>query len=140
MKPVQILVATFRDQQAAIKSVRHRVFVKEQGIDPRLEWDDQDHHAVFALAMDETNCIGTGRLLPNGKIGRMAVLPEWRRSGIGSMLLNTLLAQAETMGLKTVTLSAQIQVCEFYKRHAFIAVGSPFIEAGIPHQEMLRNL
>ena len=84
--------------------------------------------------------IGTGRLLPEGKIGRMAVVKEWRRRGIGADLLEALVAEARRRGLAEVKLSAQLQAAEFYRAHGFVAEGKVYEEAGILHQAMRRSL
>lgn len=140
MRQVEIVTSTFAAQHEAIKSVRHEVFIVEQGIDPKLEWDSNDHNAVFALAFDNARCVGTARLLSSGKIGRMAVLPKWRHQGVGSMLLETLIEHAKYMGLERVTLASQVPVCQFYIKHGFIPLGESHSEAGIQHQNMYRNL
>jgi predicted GNAT family N-acyltransferase len=127
--------------KSGIQQVRQRVFVEEQGIDPRLEWDEHDASAVFAVALDQDyRVIGTGRLLPQGKIGRMAVLPEYRLQGVGSALLEQLLQLARQCGHSRVMLAAQQSVIGFYKKHGFESVGPPHSEAGIPHQNMQHTL
>ena len=65
----------FSRHQEAILSIRFDVFVKEQGVDPSLEIDGQDPDCLHAIAYTDGKAAGTGRLLPDGHIGRMAVLP-----------------------------------------------------------------
>jgi exonuclease SbcD len=128
-----------------IFAVRRRVFVEEQGIDPALEFDGQDGSAVHAVALAGERVIGTGRLLigPDGRqarIGRMAVLPEYRRHGIGGSILETLEEEARRQGVQRAYLHAQAYVSQFYAAHGYRQQGEPFQEAGIEHVEMWKDL
>ena len=84
--------------------------------------------------------IGCGRLLPNGYIGRVAVLSDWRGQGVGAAILTRLIALAQERGHKRVLLNAQTRAIPFYARLGFAPTGDEFIEAGIPHQTMMRAL
>ena len=121
-------------------SVRTAVFVDEQGIAPELEWDAADAACVHCVAYLDGQPVATGRLLPDAHIGRMAVLPPWRASGVGSRVLRVLIGKAAARGDREVRLSAQAQVTGFYARHGFVAEGDLYEEAGIPHQAMRRVL
>lgn len=125
----------------AMGSVRERVFVIEQHVPPELETDDEDSRSthVLARARDGTP-IGTGRLTPGGRLGRMAVLHDWRGRGVGSMLLQTLCDQARNRRITAVSLHAQRDAVKFYLRHGFEPEGSEFEEAGIRHILMRRPL
>ncbi len=92
----------------------------------------------MAFAADGTP-IGTGRLLQDAQIGRMAVLKEWRGKGVGSALLDMLLVVANKMGYDEVRLHAQTRVLNFYLRKGFAVEGKEFMEAGIPHIAMTRT-
>ena len=121
--------------------IRFRVFVEEQGVPREIELDEMDAHCVHALAYDDRGAvIGTGRLLPDGHIGRMAVLEEWRRHGVGAAVLNKLIEKAKERGQRELLLSAQVHALEFYKRQGFQPVGEIYEEAGIPHRAMRRTL
>ena len=126
--------------QAQLRAIRAKVFIEEQGVPQELEWDGLDEHAyhVMALAADGTP-IGTGRLLQDGHIGRVAVLQEWRGKGVGRALLDLLLVVANKMGYEEVKLNAQVRVVDFYLRRGFVAQGKEFMEAGIPHVAMTRT-
>ena len=88
----QIVTTTYAQHKSGIQQVRRKVFIEEQGIDPMLEWDEHDAMATFAIAVNaQDQVIGTARLLNHGKIGRMAVLPEYRHQGVGTALLLHLL-------------------------------------------------
>ena len=127
--------------EARLRAVRLAVFVVEQNIPEELEWDAMDAVSVHALAEDPAGTpIGCGRLLPDGHIGRMAVLSDWRGRGVGAALLERLISVARARGDARVLLHAQVQAMPFYARFGFAPVGEPFDEAGIPHQAMEASL
>jgi len=90
---------------------------------------------VLARAADGTP-VGTGRLLPDGHIGRMAVLKPWRGKGVGTAMLHELLAAARDRGHATAELSAQTHAIGFYRRFGFEVTGEEYLEAGILHRAM----
>ncbi|WUR15961.1 GNAT family N-acetyltransferase [[Empedobacter] haloabium] len=118
-------------------AIRTEVFVREQNVPAELEMDDKDAVCLHAVAYDAAGVpVGTGRLLPDGHIGRMAVLPSARGTGVGGALLQGLMAQARTRGHRGVALSAQTHAAPFYSAHGFQQAGEEFFEAGIAHVEM----
>ena len=121
--------------------IRHEVFVVEQGVPLDEEVDDMDPLSLHVVAYDRNGRpVGTGRLLPNGHIGRLAVLLAARGSGLGSTLLTRLVDEAEKGGHLEVVLAAQLHARAFYARHGFIAEGEVFLDAGIDHILMRRVL
>ena len=123
------------------RPVREQVFVTEQKVPLELEWDEWDERSDHAVARDTSGqAIGTARLLPDGRIGRMAVLREWRRRGVGAALMEALLQKAREQSLPRVTLHAQTHAAGFYRRFGFSERGGEFWEAGIPHVEMTLEL
>ena len=127
--------------QPVAAPLRFAIFVGEQNVPPGIELDEMDEKSLHALAYDDAGkAIGTGRLLPDGRIGRMAVVKEWRRRGVGADLLDALVAEARRRGLREVKLSAQLQAAEFYRARGFVAEGKVYEEAGILHQAMRRSL
>jgi predicted GNAT family N-acyltransferase len=122
---------------ADARLIRFEVFVEEQKVPAELEMDHMDAVCLHAVAYDAAGTpIGTGRLLPDGHIGRMAVRQRARGSGIGGALLQALMAQARARGDKQVALSAQTHAAPFYQRHGFVIDGDEFFEAGISHINM----
>jgi predicted GNAT family N-acyltransferase len=122
-------------------AVRRKVFIDEQGVPESLEWDADDAGALHLLAtLADGTAIGCARLLPDGHIGRMAVLPDWRGQGVGRALLAAALHQAQTQGHACVQLSAQTHAAGFYAAAGFTALGDPYVEAGIPHIAMQKCL
>ena len=126
--------------RAEASRIRTTVFVEEQRVPPEIEMDEHDVACLHALAYAQGRAVGTGRLLPDGHIGRMAVLKECRALGVGGAILERLVAEARRRGMRQVVLSAQTHALGFYRRHGFHEVGAVFEEAGIPHQEMRRVL
>lgn len=138
---IRIRIGTWDRLKGDAAPIRHEVFVVEQGVPQELEIDDMDEVSIHALAYDAAGFpIGTGRLLTDGHIGRMAVLLSSRGQGVGSQILSTLIAEARGMGFQKVSLHAQLHAMPFYERHGFVAEGEPFDDAGIQHKVMMLDL
>ena len=121
--------------------LRIAVFVDEQGVPADIEHDDWDARSLHAIASDAAgHVVGTGRLLPDGHIGRMAVARDARGHGIGSALLRALMAEAARRGHQRLLLHAQRDAVRFYAVHGFQISGAEFLEAGIVHLPMTREL
>ena len=109
---------------ADLRAVREPVFVVEQQVPIEEEWDDLDPQCRHVIARDAANRpIGTGRLTPERKIGRMAVLAEWRGKGVGDALMEALMDEARALGWPEVSLNAQTHAIPFYARHGFEVFG-----------------
>ncbi len=126
--------------KAEAQRIRFTVFVDEQRVPPELEMDEYDAQCIHALAFSEGKAIGTGRLLPDGHIGRMAVLKDWRGHGAGRALLRALIAAARRRGDRDVVLNSQVHALGFYGAEGFKAEGPVYEEAGIPHRVMRLKL
>lgn len=121
-------------------ALRHEVFVVGQDVPEELERDELDARCTHAVAVVEERIVGTGRLLPGGTIGRMAVAAEARRQGVGAAVLAFLEAQARAQRLPLVELHAQVHAAGFYERAGYIPFGEVYLEAGIEHQSMRKPL
>lgn len=131
----------WRAAHRELRAIRSAVFVIEQHVPEQLEWDGIDDSCGHVLARTPDGAaIGTGRLLPDGHIGRMAVLAPWRGRGVGGALLQALITLAQERGFHKLELYAQTHALGFYERYGFRAEGAEFIEAGIPHFRMVRIL
>jgi len=127
--------------QARLREIREKVFTDEQNVPRDLDLDGLDDEAIHFIALNEAGrALGTARLLHTGQIGRMAVLADQRGRGIGRQLLEAAIAEASRLGLSRVFLHAQRHAEEFYRKSGFLPVGVQFLEAGIPHIEMLLEL
>ena len=137
----RIELMDWEQAQPVAGPIRFAIFVGEQNVPPGIELDDLDASCVHAVAYDvDGKAIGTGRLLPDGHIGRMAVVAEWRRRGVGAELLSALIEEARKRGHAKVLLAAQLQAAEFYRNQGFVAEGKVYEEAGILHQHMSKEL
>jgi len=65
---------------------------------------------------------------------------EWRGKGVGALLLQVVVDQARRRGHAAARLNAQTHAAGFYRRFGFEVSGPEFMEAGIPHVPMQRDL
>ena len=134
---LRIELGDWSSVRAQAEPVRFAVFVEEQQVPVEIELDEFDLLSVHALAFDaQGRVLGTGRLLPDGHIGRMAVLRQARGAGVGSALLRALMDAACARGNREVLLSAQAHAIAFYERFGFVVEGEEYDDAGIPHRMM----
>src|SRR5262245_55678451 len=141
MAPAAAAIVPVRSaaQIALAYAIRRRVFIDEQHIDEAIERDVDDLSAIHVLAMLDAQAVGCGRMgesAAGAKIGRMAVLPEFRGRGIGRLVLDYLVGAARRRGARLAYLHAQVPVEGFYQKYGFTPVGDVFEEAGIPHRRM----
>ncbi|MFN3629816.1 MAG: GNAT family N-acetyltransferase, partial [Casimicrobiaceae bacterium] len=114
--------------------------LREQGVPAELEVDDNDPVSIHAIAWAGGQAAGCGRLLPDGHIGRMAVLKPWRGRGVGAAILRHLIERARQRGDREVVLSAQTHAIGFYERFGFMAEGPEYLDCNIPHRDMRLSL
>jgi predicted GNAT family N-acyltransferase len=138
---VRIELLDWESARPRAAPIRHAVFVEEQHVPAESEIDAWDPRCVHALACDAAGtAVGTGRLLPDGHIGRMAVLREARHLGVGSALLIALMDEARRRGHANAVLSAQTHAIAFYRRHGYTVVSGEYLDCGIPHVDMTCDL
>lgn len=136
---MNVRLATAEDMPAAFR-LRHEVFVIGQDVPADLERDDRDADSAHAVAVVDDVLVGTGRLLPDGTIGRMAVAESARGQGIGVAVLTCLEQAARDRGLPAVELHAQLHAVGFYSRAGYQPCSEVYLEAGIEHQSMRKEL
>jgi len=119
-----------------IQQIRHSVFSMEQKIDAALDLDGQDPGAVHVLAKVGGVFAGTGRMLEDGHIGRLAVLKLFRGKDVGKKLVEKLVEIAGERGMERVFLGAQEHAVGFYRKLGFVEYGAAYVEAGILHVHM----
>jgi predicted GNAT family N-acyltransferase len=140
--PFTVSLVCWHDGEPLLRAVREAVFIREQNVPSKLEWDGLDEVARHALALNlKGDTIGCGRLVPPrgrspARIGRLAVLPEWRRMQVGTAVLESLLEYARNANYPQVVVSAQVQALPFYHHFGFEEEGKEFLDAGIPHIKM----
>jgi len=123
-----------------ICAIRYEVFVDEQNVPEELEIDGFDGEAKHVLTFVDGLPIGTGRILSDGHIGRVAVLKNFRGLGIGKSIMKELIKCAQDLSLEKVWLSSQWHAHSFYLDLGFVCVGEIYKEAGIDHIKMFRTL
>ena len=133
---INIRIADWQADKEKLSTIRRRVFIDEQNVPEELEWDEDDATATHFLVTHDAIVIATARLKPDGQIGRMAVLAEYRNHGIGSQLLRFVLQTAANQNHKSIYLHAQTTAIHFYEKQGFETQGELFYEAGIPHRTM----
>ena len=137
------LVSGDRELKDAFK-IRREVFVEEQGISEGLVFNGHDREALHMVVKDGQTVIGTARVLllaaNQAKVERMTVSKPFRYMGIGSRIIFFLTEELKSKQVKKVVLHAQQGVIEFYKACGFRESGLPFLEAGIKHMKMEREL
>ena len=138
---LRVSLGDWATQQPEAQAIRYEVFILEQKVPLEMEWDEMDAQCLHAVAFLKgedgvEQAVGTGRLLPDGHIGRMAVRQAARGAGVGAAILQALMQQAQLRRDKLVQLNAQSGAAAFYGRHGFVREGDEFVEAGIPHVHM----
>lgn len=134
-----LVVGNWQNLSDQAAQVRFTVFVQEQKVPAELELDELDADCVHALIEIDSQPVATGRLCPDGRIGRMAVLKNFRGQGLGSEILRALISAAEKRGQHETYLHAQLHALEFYAQHGYLAEGPEFEDAGIAHRQMRRK-
>jgi predicted GNAT family N-acyltransferase len=141
LDPWRLEIGDWSALQARAAPIRLEVFVHEQQVPLEEEIDALDAVCIHAVAFDAQGfALATGRLLPDGHIGRMAVLKAVRGHGLGSAVLQALVQQARQKGFVEVVLSAQTHAQTFYARHGFVSEGAEYLDANIPHVLMRKAL
>ncbi|MCC5867670.1 MAG: GNAT family N-acetyltransferase [Gammaproteobacteria bacterium] len=136
-----VTTASWDTDRADLMHVRRRVFIDEQRVPEALEWDDDDAICIHVLAWDpKRDAVGTARLHPSGRVGRVAVLKEHRGSGVGMLLMTALISLAGREEIGRLVLHSQVQALGFYRRLGFVPFGEEFLEAGIAHIGMQLTL
>ncbi|MEU8922738.1 GNAT family N-acetyltransferase [Kitasatospora sp. NPDC048545] len=151
---VAVRIAKGEADLALVRAVRREVFVVEQNVPEELEYDEYDRTSVHLLAVGADGAaLGTGRLIfgdqareltggVEGRVllGRLAVLPAARGTGLGAELVRAIEAAGAERGASEVELHAQVQALGFYERLGYLAEGPEYDDAGIAHRTMTRVL
>lgn len=139
--PFTVSLVSWHDGEPLLRAIREAVFIREQNVPADLEWDGKDDDCRHALALSlNGDAIGCGRMQPNGHIGRIAVLPQWRNLKVGTAIIEALLEEARSRGYKKVDIYAQTNAIPFYRNFGFVEYGKEFMDAGMPHKKMKLKL
>jgi len=137
---IAIREATWESDAKDLSGIRRVVFIEEQNVSEEDEWEGGEEDCWHWMAVVDGRPVGTARLKPNGTIGRMAVLKDFRSRGVGTSLMQRATNKVRSLGLGTAQLNAQTHAVAFYARFGFRVEGAEFQDAGIPHVRMTLNL
>ena len=137
---ITVQQVTWHDAEMSLRAVRTPVFIDEQLVTPEFEWDDIDASAVHLLATFDQQPIACLRIINYQKIGRMAVLKQWRGMGLGTALLLNAIEICKKQGSKNIRLSAQTHAINFYLKAGFKQISNEYCDVDIPHVDMQLNL
>lgn len=129
--------ADWNTERDTLLRVRHTVFTLEQQVAPEEDEDGYDPASLHAVAMQDNEAVATGRVLPDGRIGRLCVLAKHRNRGVGTALFAFLFECARSLGKPQVTLHAQLHAIHIYEKFGFRVTGDIFLDANIPHLNMI---
>ena len=139
--PFTVSLIGWHDGEPLLKSIREAVFIREQGIPAEMEWDGLDESCRHALALShQGDAIGCGRMSASGHIGRISVLPQWRKQKVGTAIMEALLDYARSHNYSQVDVDAQTYALPFYHSFGFAEQGKEFMDAGLPHIKMTMKL
>jgi len=137
MNNLIVETADWAQDKELLSELRRMVFIEEQNVPQSLEVDGRDLACKHVKASADGIVVGTGRLLPDGHIGRMCVHKDYRQFGIGTLLLKNLLEQALAAQYPVIALNAQCDAITFYEKNGFSIDSEEFMDAGIPHKRMI---
>lgn len=125
-------------------TVRKTVFVEEQHVPEEEEIDEFEQEATHFVLYDGDNPVGAGRfrMLDNhmGKIERICILPDYRNRGAGRLIMESIEQFAKENGISKIKLNAQTHAEPFYQKLGYETVSEVFMDAGIPHVAMIKQL
>lgn len=135
---ITVLITHWQKDGKQLRALRKQVFIDEQNVSQEEEWDGLDDSAIHVIATtSQGHVVGTARILPSGQIGRMAVLREFRGFGLGARILQAAVNHILSHHLPAPFLHAQTHAIPFYEKLGFVVDGDLFMDAGIPHRNMV---
>ncbi|WCN39252.1 GNAT family N-acetyltransferase [Aneurinibacillus uraniidurans] len=140
---MEVMVVTTEEQQKAAFDIRIRVFVEEQNVPLEEELDEFESESTHFLLYKDGIPVGAGRFRVvdgMGKVERICVLPDHRSGGSGGVIMRSIEKYAGEQGIRKLKLHGQTHAEGFYKKLGYETVSEVFMEAGIPHVVMTKNL
>lgn len=140
---IQVQIAKSEQDMEKVYSVRRKVFIEEQQVPESIEIDEKEEQSIHFLATADGKPVGAGRLRIEGtksKAERVCVLPDFRRSGVGALLMEEMEQFSKKQALKEIVLNAQTHAIPFYKRIGYEVTSELFYDAGIEHRSMSKSL
>lgn len=140
----EVKLVTTEDDRNRAFSLRKEVFVKEQGVPLSLELDEHDETAIHFIVNDGDQTIAAARLReiePKvGKVERVCVLSDYRGKRLGVLIMDTVEKHANALDFKNLKLNAQSYAVSFYEKLNYSVTSPEFMDAGIPHRAMEKNI
>ena len=137
LRGANIRRVSWRSHRAELEALRTSVFIEEQSVPTADEWDGMDDVSTHFLAERNGGIpVGCARLMPNGQIGRMAVLKAERGQGIGRQLMEAVIEFGQRQSMGPLHLHAQLHAIGLYESLGFTITGDVFWDAGIEHVPM----
>ncbi|MGS2721313.1 GNAT family N-acetyltransferase [Paraglaciecola aestuariivivens] len=131
----------WENEQHKLRKIREKVFVCQRRIPVEYEFDQLDSQSFHVLVVNEQDQeIATGRITPQGEIGRIAVEPQHRRPEVYKQLSDALLNIARQIGVRHILVQCELEGVSYYQKQGFRPIGSVFMDAGIPRQRMICSL
>ncbi len=139
---IDVIITNYQDHQAELSLIRKAVFVIEQKVPQEIEYDDRDALCQHVLIRVDGRPAATGRIdiEKQGKVGRVAVLSSLRQHNLGRQVMDALEQIARDAELPKIWFHAQTSAVGFYQKLGYKIIGSEFLEAGIVHQKMEKNI
>jgi len=129
--------------QEALK-IREKVFVEEQGVSLEIEIDDLEEQTEHVVLFENEDPIAVARIYDLGddvyKVQRVATLKEYRGQGYGAQLMKEIELKIAELGGRKITLGGQNTALPFYEKLGYTVHGEEFMDAGIPHHTMIKNI
>lgn len=141
---MKFIIVQNQQQLEEAYTIRKKVFVEEQNVPMEEEIDEFEKDAVhFLLYSEHDRPIAAGRFREAdgyGKVERICVLAEQRGTGAGKYIMESIAAYAEQNGINKLKLNAQTHAIRFYENLGYEVVSGEFMDAGIPHKTMVKDL
>ncbi|EIL82924.1 GNAT family N-acetyltransferase [Bacillus altitudinis] len=138
-------ITTENDLQVAL-NIRKSVFIDEQQVPESEEFDQFDtlqEQCQHVLVCHENEPVGTGRVRivdGTGKLERICILKPYRKYGLGKVIIRELEKIMQEKGIAKIKLHGQTQAEGFYKKLGFQTASDEFMEDGILHVLMIKEL
>lgn len=137
---MEIKIVDWSEGRTALSNIRQKVFIEEQQVPSELEWDAEDSSATHFLGKEGNRPVACARLLKDGKLGRVAVLRDYRHHGWGSRLLRAAEAHLKELKRNRIYLDAQAASYMFYFENGYRPDQEMFWDANIPHIRLSKIL
>lgn len=138
---IKVVETNIEKDQAYL--IRQTVFVEEQKVPPEREVDEYENECIHFIGYEKGEPVAAGRLRwvdGYGKLERLCVKKEYRGHSLGTQMISAIEDEVIRHGYTKAKLNAQTHAEQFYKRLGYETIPGEFIDAGIPHVTMVKNI